>query len=868
MSSGLDAVTASINAAFHQAGNKVKHLLGQALQLDAADPKHIPIAVEMAHTLTTSVPPIVLSAAAELQEHLDSSFCQVTIPAARPAPFTCSLLVMATRHLLQHLPLALLPRPKPKRQRAKSKSKAIITSDDDMELDNVAVPEPAPAPAQPLKGVLKRTRACVPNVVSGKEASYVEIDELDEEPMIVGPAPKMGRPYVEIPPTPMVSGKVAGPANGLEEDSHTDTTLPVISSIDTPRMCGVHDYHIQLQHSLLLCFQIHMKHYCRVDILRPCFLPSFVGVHKTIHARIKFPGNMDMLQTCAGVNGITFAEGYAILIEIIRGKYIWHHPGYAGQWQCVTTAADADTKLLVLILDVHPSSPHPGRYLPGRKCPLPDQFPASIFWHPLADPTSEVTEGARGKPKVPVPWSDIMKGQSRFISSTYLPDGTQIMEPSKMHRDEAISLLECWLDQQDNQVSLTFQFKAWIDDKGKMHPPVGKESDDSDGDANNKGVQPMLTKKSQTTAALSIKWPYISSADEESSNTNADVSLPKQVKKHAPNHVGTGANAELSDQVRHQSESDDQPPPMSLGKSVRVEPATILPRTDRAHQDRPIVDPGNYNSKPAAAGKTHMPTAQATEGSEDESCDSSATNTGYHSSQVHHAGQHAHGFSPHSTCWGLEHIHASPAVKVPAPNKTKTTGDVSLSVKARSLRKTRATTDASPAVKDQSLKKTRATRSAAYPLSDAPAKRTRSKVDDLLGTRPRQKPKRYADYVTQPYTLLEWGMSPAHFPHCQQKHMQWIINLALHVHQMLNPDNILTGFNQSIAHIPICQYQIPVGIHDISCRRDTINGRVSMLSSLRVAQRSKSLVVSNMSLSKPSLGAGDVSSEPRLKPIL
>ncbi|KAG1748866.1 uncharacterized protein EDB91DRAFT_1311808 [Suillus paluster] len=65
-----------------------------------------------------------------------------------------------------------------------------------------------------------------------------------------------------------------------------------------------------------------------------------------------------------------------------------------------------------------------------------------------------------GKLKVPVPWSNIMKGQSRFISSTYLPDGTQIMEPSKMHRDKAISLLECWLDRQDNQVSLTFQFKA------------------------------------------------------------------------------------------------------------------------------------------------------------------------------------------------------------------------------------------------------------------------------------------------------------------------------------------------------------------------------------------------------------------------
>ncbi|KAG1720608.1 uncharacterized protein EDB91DRAFT_1088767, partial [Suillus paluster] len=218
----------------------------------------------------------------------------------------------------------------------------------------------------------------------------------------------------------------------------------------------------------------------------------------------------------------------------------------------------------------------------------------------------------------------------------------------KCTRTEAISLLECWLDRQDNQVGPTFQFKAWIDDKGKMHPLVGKESDDSDGDADNEAVQPMPTKKSRTTVALSL-----------------------------PGH----------------------------------------------------------------------PKDPATEGSEDEDCGGSATNTGYHSPGVHHAGQHAHGFGPHSTRRGLEHIQAPPAAKVRASNKTRATGDASLSVKARLPRKTGATADASPAAQDQSLKKTRVTRSAAYPLSDAPAKRTRSKVDDSLGTRPQQKPKRYADYV-------------------------------------------------------------------------------------------------------------------------
>ncbi|KAG2367547.1 hypothetical protein BDR07DRAFT_1372704 [Suillus spraguei] len=95
-----------------------------------------------------------------------------------------------------------------------------------------------------------------------------------------------------------------------------------------------------------------------------------------------------------------------------------------------------------------------------------------------------------GKTKVPVPWNDIMKGQSRFISSTYLPDTTKIVDPSKMQWDEANAVLECWLHRQDNQVGLTFKFKVWIDDKGKMHPPVSEESDDSDGDDSGEGMWP------------------------------------------------------------------------------------------------------------------------------------------------------------------------------------------------------------------------------------------------------------------------------------------------------------------------------------------------------------------------------------------
>ncbi|KAG1787531.1 uncharacterized protein HD556DRAFT_1448719 [Suillus plorans] len=159
-----------------------------------------------------------------------------------------------------------------------------------------------------------------------------------------------------------------------------------------------------------------------------------------------------------------------------------------------------------------------------------------------------------GKLKVPVPWSDIMKGQSRFISSTYLPDDAKIMEPSKMHWDEANALLECWLDRQDNQVGLTLKFKAWIDDKGKMHPPVGEESEESDGDADDEGVWPRPTKTSSATTALSlvgiakrqlrfIKRVHVSSTEEESNNTDADVSRSK-VNARAPDHARQWADAQ------------------------------------------------------------------------------------------------------------------------------------------------------------------------------------------------------------------------------------------------------------------------------------------------------------------------------------
>ncbi|KAG1797139.1 uncharacterized protein HD556DRAFT_1441294 [Suillus plorans] len=381
-----------------------------------------------------------------------------------------------------------------------------------------------------------------------------------------------------------------------------------------------------------------------------------------------------------------------------------------------------------------------------------------------------------GKRKVPVPWSDIMKGQSRFISSTYLPNDIKITDPSKMQRNEANALLECWLDRQDHQVGLMLKFKAWIDDKGKMHSPVGEGSDGSDADADDEGLWPRPTAKSSAATALSsvrlpkrpprfIKRAHIGSADEDSNNTDAS------------NRVEKDAITAHSDQVGRESESDDRPRPKSLRKRATIEPAIISLPTDFAQMGRPVVElvrKVTHNRQATTAGRTGMPIEQVTEGSADESGGNTAPKADYDASGAHHCGQHIRSFGPHSTRRGMEHLLATPVANDRLTKKTKATRNISPAVNDglpkksfatrdrspavndwlpspavndRLPKKSLAARDRSPAVNDRSPKKTKATRSAARSLSDAPARSTRSKIDNGLGARIRQKPKRYADYV-------------------------------------------------------------------------------------------------------------------------
>ncbi|KAG1883242.1 hypothetical protein F4604DRAFT_1677600 [Suillus subluteus] len=180
-----------------------------------------------------------------------------------------------------------------------------------------------------------------------------------------------------------------------------------------------------------------------------------------------------------------------------------------------------------------------------------------------------------GNPKVLVPWSDIMKGQSRFMSSTYLPDDTKILEPSKMLRTDANAILDFWWDRQETQVGPTLKFKAWMDEKGRMCSPVAE--DGSDGDANDESTSARPTRKPSATTTLSLtsipkgrlsstKRPYISSTEEECEKTKAEAS-PPVVQQRLHRH----ANAEDTDR------SDDRPVPKSFGKRARAKTIISVP---------------------------------------------------------------------------------------------------------------------------------------------------------------------------------------------------------------------------------------------------------------------------------------------------
>ncbi|KAG2128919.1 uncharacterized protein EDB93DRAFT_1256506 [Suillus bovinus] len=76
------------------------------------------------------------------------------------------------------------------------------------------------------------------------------------------------------------------------------------------------------------------------------------------------------------------------------------------------------------------------------------------------------------KVKAAVPWSDLIKNQSDFFNGTYWPADIQVVEPSKMDKASATTLLNFWYGQQQKKLCPTFCFKAWKDTDGDMEPPA------------------------------------------------------------------------------------------------------------------------------------------------------------------------------------------------------------------------------------------------------------------------------------------------------------------------------------------------------------------------------------------------------------
>ncbi|KAG1906157.1 uncharacterized protein F5891DRAFT_1182358 [Suillus fuscotomentosus] len=260
--SSSNANIAATNKAFSDAADKIEHLLGQAWQLDAGDPEHLTIAMEMGRALTqammshggsvTVLSPLILSAAAELQQHMNASRTGLTgTPAwgnirGDDIRIKTHPLFPSTRNY-QRSPSASAspPRPGPSQlskrpameepeerrrgiergkhpcassarsrsrpamsKRQRQKSKAIITSDDELEEEE---------PASPVITTNKKARR-----------AYVEVDT-EEETEDDGDEEDAVEPPRKITAAPVAKPMTSGPdlmedefANTMTEAYHKD----------------------------------------------------------------------------------------------------------------------------------------------------------------------------------------------------------------------------------------------------------------------------------------------------------------------------------------------------------------------------------------------------------------------------------------------------------------------------------------------------------------------------------------------------------------------------------------------------------------------------------------------------------------------
>ncbi|KAG2741879.1 hypothetical protein P692DRAFT_201871297 [Suillus brevipes Sb2] len=267
-------------------------------------------------------------------------------------------------------------------------------------------------------------------------------------------------------------------------------------------------------------------------------------------------------------------------------------------------------------------------------------------------------------------------------------------------------------------------FKGWIDDKSPKMNLTPVAEDESDHDADDESPRPRPTRKPTATRRIT-KRPRVSSTEEESEKTDAEVSPPTVTK---PQQDRT--HAEDSDR------SSDRPTDKRLDAG------------SRAHEGRPTVS--HHRGTPTA--KT-LHSAHQVRGESDDA--NNLANSSHRSTDV---GNRTRAFGPSSTRRGgatrrgddthrdgetrrgLEHIFDLPMVQEPSLMRTTAARDVSPATQAKKPRNL-------PAPREPSPRKAKAAKVAAALPLNPPAKGTRSNAETSHTTRTRQKPKRYNDYI-------------------------------------------------------------------------------------------------------------------------
>lgn len=78
-----------------------------------------------------------------------------------------------------------------------------------------------------------------------------------------------------------------------------------------------------------------------------------------------------------------------------------------------------------------------------------------------------------------MPWGEVSRDQNKYLSPTYLPPNFKVGDPSKMHKKDAIILLDFWRSRQDEDEDSVLAFRRWRGMDGMLQEPVDVHSGDN-----------------------------------------------------------------------------------------------------------------------------------------------------------------------------------------------------------------------------------------------------------------------------------------------------------------------------------------------------------------------------------------------------